>query len=669
MAAFDREGTLKKAEKALRQGRIDVAIDEYRRIIDKHPRDWNSANALGDLYVRANQIENGVTQYTRIADHLAEEGFYPKAAAVYKKILKIKPDHDHAALQSAEMAAKQGLTLDAKTFLHAAAERRRARGDTRGAAEITIRIGALDPEDLDARLSAARAAAETGDKAAALREYTAVGVEYDQQGRPDEALGAFQLAFELNSQDPELRRRLLSGYLQSGLLARARAIADSVAELRELAAALDEAGRGEDLLDVLAAIAQKDPHDAATRARLTRALVNKGELEKARAFLTPKTAGQDAGLWLTLAEIELSAGRMTEGRDAAAQVIRLDPSSRDAVLDLAWRLTEQSPDAGYLCVDAVVDAARAERDYAAAVAALEPFVIRVPSHIVALMRLVDVCVDGGLDRAMYEAQAQLADAYLEVGRGLEARIISEDLVAVDSANRANLDRFRRALVMTGESDPDKVINERVSGESPFFSTDVLDLNEFEELNDAGESDVSSEAPEVASADSGESSMEAPMATVESSDAWQSTSESESLESSEESHDDAAQAVLEQRAAEQYRLALTYRELGMYDDSVQALEEAARSPRQRFDACSLLGRIYQEREETALAVMWLERAAESPPPTRDAGRALLYDLGQALDELGEPSRALAVFVELESESRGYRDVSDRIERLSKVQIKG
>ena len=94
MAPFDREGALKRAEKALRQGRVDAAIEEYQGIVSAQPRDWNSANALGDLYVRAKQVEKGVLQYTRIADHLAEEGFYPKAAALYKKILKIKPDDE-----------------------------------------------------------------------------------------------------------------------------------------------------------------------------------------------------------------------------------------------------------------------------------------------------------------------------------------------------------------------------------------------------------------------------------------------------------------------------------------------------------------------------------------------------------------------------------------------
>ena len=108
---------------------------------------------------------------------------------------------------------------------------------------------------------------------------------------------------------------------------------------------------------------------------------------------------------------------------------------------------------------------------------------------------------------------------------------------------------------------------------------------------------------------------------------------------------------------------------MPDDAIKALEQAARSPRQRFDAASTLGRLYLARKEHVRAIEWLERAAEAPAPTPDAGRALLYDLAQTLETVGEQSRALAVFVELESESGGYRDVAGQIERLSKVQARG
>ena len=116
MPPFDREAALKAAEKALKLGKVDAAIAEYVKIVESQPRDWNSANTLGDLFVRAKKIDKGLEQYIRIADHLAEEGFYGKALALFKKILKLKPDHEYAMLQSGDLAAKQG-TLASHRFL------------------------------------------------------------------------------------------------------------------------------------------------------------------------------------------------------------------------------------------------------------------------------------------------------------------------------------------------------------------------------------------------------------------------------------------------------------------------------------------------------------------------------------------------------------------------
>jgi tetratricopeptide (TPR) repeat protein len=133
--ANDREDTLKRAEKLLRQGRLDGAIAEYVRLVGDHPRDWATANTLGDLYVRAGQSDKAAAQYARIAEHFLEDGFYPKAAAIYKKILKITPDDEASQMQLAELSVKQGLLADAKSYLAAVAARRRARGDHPGANE------------------------------------------------------------------------------------------------------------------------------------------------------------------------------------------------------------------------------------------------------------------------------------------------------------------------------------------------------------------------------------------------------------------------------------------------------------------------------------------------------------------------------------------------------
>jgi tetratricopeptide (TPR) repeat protein len=614
MAGFDRETALKTAEKALRLGKIDAAIAEYVRIVEAQPRDWNSANALGDLYVRANRIDQGVAQYTRIADHLAREGFFPKAAALYKKILKVKPGDEAALLQTGDLAAKQGLLADAKNAFLAVAEKCRARGDKKAAAEVDVRLGRLDPDDLESRLRGARAASELGDTAAAVQEFHEIALALHTKGNPGAAL------------------------------------------------------------EVLAEIAALDPSDLQVRGSLARGYAAAGDLERARQYLDAQTAGDSAPLWLTLAEIELTSERLDEGRAAVDKALTIDPAIREAVVALGTRLSSRSAEAAYQCIDAVATRAAAAQEFALAATALQEFVGRVPHHLIALMRLVEVCVDGGLETTMYEAQAQLADAYLEAGRALEARIISEDLVGREPSNQANIDRFRRALVILGEKDPDTVIAERLSGESPFLATDDLDLNEGTFFADA-EPDTPAVKPaaspvrETSVPDpvrAGALPSTAPPAAAHPQPAAPPPRSLDQVFS--ELRDEVSQGPDEEAAAEQFALAVTYQDLGMVDDAIEALQQAARSPRQRFEAGSLLGRLYRERGEAAQAVEWFERAAEAPPTSADAGRTLLYDLADTLESVGEHSRALAVFVELEAESNGFRDVTKRIDRLSTIQAK-
>lgn len=159
---IDRKAALKKAEKLLRQGKLDGAIEEYVRLIEDQPRDWNAINALGDLYVRAGDAERAAAQFTRVADYLFGEGFLPRAAALYKKALKVHPRHEHTLSQLAEITARQGLLVDAKTYRRQL-EEVRGRRDERG-----IRRAALEETDEAAPPPAASPEAPAPDDPAAL---------------------------------------------------------------------------------------------------------------------------------------------------------------------------------------------------------------------------------------------------------------------------------------------------------------------------------------------------------------------------------------------------------------------------------------------------------------------------------------------------------------------
>jgi len=473
---IDRALTLRNAEKLIRQGKLDAGIAEYVRIVEDSPGDWNAKNTLGDLYARAGQTEKAIEQFTEIADNLSEEGSSAKAGAIFKKILKLKPDHERALLQIAEILANQKLYADARTHLNTLIELRKGKGDTRGALHARVRLGSLDPEDYDARLESARARVEMGDKAGALRDLKEVAAELAvDKGRQAQAIDVLREAATLHPDDEEVKEQLFNIYLAGSELPRAREHATTVEQFRSVASAFEAQGNTEEALETLRSAVALNDEDTELKAELARAFVAKGDLETAAQYLTVETAGDDVELLLTVADMRLrgKAESVEEGLSIARRLIEQDRTRRDRVAELGWTIAEHDPEVGFKVVELAADTAVGENDWGAAAAALQEFVTRVPNHIPALMRLVEICVDGGLEATMFSAQSQLADAYIAAGAATEALFIAEDLVAREPWDNANLERFRRALELSGEPNPDALIASRLSGESPFTSTDLL----------------------------------------------------------------------------------------------------------------------------------------------------------------------------------------------------
>lgn len=206
--AVDRDETLKKAEKLLKQGKLAAAIEEYVRLVEDKPDDWNSANALGDLYVKAGQADRAAEQFNRAADHLYGEGFFPRASAVYKKVLKVRSNDDHALWQLADIAGRNGLSLDARSHYNRLIQDRRGAGNERGAVDCVIRLGQLADANVDAKTLAARALVDRGEAKFAARLILGVADLHTREGRLPEALEALKEAAQLDPDDAEIQEKL-----------------------------------------------------------------------------------------------------------------------------------------------------------------------------------------------------------------------------------------------------------------------------------------------------------------------------------------------------------------------------------------------------------------------------------------------------------------------------
>ena len=203
--AVDRDETLKKAEKLLKQGKMAAAIEEYVRLVEDKPDDWNSANALGDLYVKAGQADRAAEQFSRAADHLYGEGFFPRASAVYKKVLKVRSNDDHALWQLADIAGRNGLLLDARSHYNRLIQDRRAAGNEQGAVDCVIRLGQLADANVDAKRLAAKALVARGETRPAARLILSVADLHTKEGRVPKALEALREAAQLEPGDAEIQ--------------------------------------------------------------------------------------------------------------------------------------------------------------------------------------------------------------------------------------------------------------------------------------------------------------------------------------------------------------------------------------------------------------------------------------------------------------------------------
>jgi tetratricopeptide (TPR) repeat protein len=127
---------VKRAETFVRERKLDQAAAEYRALVEENPGDSGAANSLGDLYARLGDPVRAIEQYTNLGESEWLQGFSAKAAAFYKKALKVDPNCETALLRLGEIAASQSLRVDAARHWKRLLERRRLRGDAAGEAEV-----------------------------------------------------------------------------------------------------------------------------------------------------------------------------------------------------------------------------------------------------------------------------------------------------------------------------------------------------------------------------------------------------------------------------------------------------------------------------------------------------------------------------------------------------
>ena len=116
--ALKTEKVIKAAEKYVAKGKLENAIKEYRKVLAENPNDTNTLNRVGDLYARLERYDEAVKLFTQIAEKYTRDGFFLKAIAIYKKIIKLDPTALAVYERLAELYHRQALADFGPSAVH-----------------------------------------------------------------------------------------------------------------------------------------------------------------------------------------------------------------------------------------------------------------------------------------------------------------------------------------------------------------------------------------------------------------------------------------------------------------------------------------------------------------------------------------------------------------------
>jgi pilus assembly protein FimV len=114
----------------------------------------------------------------------------------------------------------------------------------------------------------------------------------------------------------------------------------------------------------------------------------------------------------------------------------------------------------------------------------------------------------------------------------------------------------------------------------------------------------------------------------------------------------------------YDLGIAYKEMGLLDEALGEFRTALGGNNQarEVDVLTMLGLCHGMKGQHREAVAAFQQALGSAHVTPEAETALRFEIGSALEALGERDQALGYFQAIARTAGSYRDVAARVARL-------
>ncbi len=218
---FNKAKVLANAEKYVQQNKLNNAISEYEKIVEKDPKDLTVLNTIGDLYARVGQAEKAGDFFRKVGDSYASDGFTVKAIAMYKKLTKLNPGAISVVQRLAELYTQQGLHNDARQQYLILADSFVKNHDIPNATRIFQKMLEMDPYNSSLQSKLADLHLKAGKKAEARDIYMQSATALYERSSIDQAGQSIDKVLEIepNNVDALLLRAKIALDMSNGALA------------------------------------------------------------------------------------------------------------------------------------------------------------------------------------------------------------------------------------------------------------------------------------------------------------------------------------------------------------------------------------------------------------------------------------------------------------------
>ncbi len=659
---------LQTALNYVQQGKLDRAIAEYQAILGADPSNCNVLNALGDLCARIGNRSEAIAYFMRLADVYRADGFYERAIAVYKKVLRLDLSNADASLACAELYADQGLVAEAKLQFHGLADTYLKKGDVSRTLEIYEKIILMDPghrptlskvvgilvrpERVGESLAKLNALGERlvmeGQAEAARQIYEGAVAALQSQGRAAEAASFADALRFLDPAEAEARgdEVLAAAFPGEGDQAEpAGKIAEqaspveifsgpsveqnSTLTLEEISPAVEELSPA--LEEVSPAIEEVSPVLEETSPALE--TISPASEAKTPAFEPASSAMEQDSPTLELHE-ELGGWFDAEPEGAVSlddKDLKHLPSKRADEETERLRAAEEMMERRYI---SFAEEAQAGEETEPAVIELDP--VEGSEEMAMQTEQPSERVELAGPQAL-EEQLQEARFFLQQGMIQEARAILHGILQQDPEHP--LAKQHLAIIERLEE---------ASGKEEIPSADVKQTSIFR-VAEAGA--AQGEFVDLA----GELNQElSPEEVPVPSDL------DPQVQKMLHQLDQGIRNQLEVTDYEtRYNLGLAYKDLELYDKAIEQFRLAANDATYRVRCASLLGLCFLAKGEPERSVEELLKGLAATEGGTDERWGVLYDLATAYEALGNAKQALEALIAIYSEAPKFRDIRLRV----------